>query len=91
MIGLTGCKTAIKQDLSPSLAPSKLDFPRLPKKYRLLDDRGDPVFPLILSFEKQFQSVTGVCLIERDVLYKDIKRIEKTEVKLSKEWWEFYK
>ena len=91
MIGLSGCKTAIKQDLSPSLTPTDLTFPRLPKKYKELGSDDKPIYPLLISFEGQYQAASGVCLIERKVLFNDLQRINKTDIKLNRKWWELWK
>jgi hypothetical protein len=92
MIGLSGCKTAtISQSFDPSIKLTLLEFPRLPEKYKQLNEGGESIYPNLIDFERRFQSATGICMVERDVLYSDLKRIKKTETKLNRKWWELWK
>jgi hypothetical protein len=91
-LGLTGCSNKIPQDLTPSLIPSFLTFPELPEKY----SRVDPVtskseYPDIIIFEKEFQSVVGICLVERKVLYDDLISIGNVSSKINYRWWKRWK
>ena len=72
MIILSGCKSTIKQDLSPSLTPTLIQLP----------DQPTP---------RDYQHSLVTCIIERKVLFNDLQRINKTDIKLNRKWWELWK
>ena len=41
--------------------------------------------------ESDLQLALGQCLIERKVMYLDIKRIQRTAERLDRRWWQVWK
>jgi len=39
----------------------------------------------------ELAAIVVECVADRELLYSDFDDIKRTEIKLNKKWWEFYK
>ena len=82
---LTSCSTIIKPDIEPSTKITKVTPLKVSKEE--LDSFKQRPRDIIISYRLALSTV----IIERKVLYKDLLRNAKTQSKLNKKWYQFWK